>query len=391
MVPKKLIGDPLRISQVLLNICSNAIKFTVSGLVSVKIEYAHETEKLKFEIRDTGIGMSPEQAAQVFESFTQADGSTSRRFGGTGLGLSIVKQLCTLMDGDVSVESIEEEGSCFYVELKTPSDESASQLHPIDTNLPIYYASSQESALLSDDYFSALSIKPEHLTLDELETSLEKANSDSVALIDAHNYRDIEKHTKVLKKLNRDHVKLCFIMDIQPEETINKICWEFDASVLSHPFSTRQLQQFLVDLLEKQEHQTQGQANEDGNQTQQFSGHVLLVEDNPVNQIVAQQMIELAGLSCDLAENGAEAVKAVTSETSYDLVLMDVQMPVMDGYEATQKIRELGYSELVICGLSANAMKQDKEKAEAAGMTDYLTKPIESEKLTEIFIKYLAS
>ena len=210
-------------------------------------------------------------------------------------------------------------------------------------------------------------------------------------MIDAHNYRDIEKHAKVLKKLNRDHVKLGFIMDIQPEEAINKICWEFDASVLSHPFSTRQLQQFLVELLEKQEHQTRGQANEDGNQTQQFSGHVLLVEDNPVNQIVAQQMIELAGLSCDLAENGAEAVEAVTSKPTYDLVFMDVQMPVMDGYEATQKIRELGYSELVICGLSANAMKQDKEKAEAAGMTDYLTKPIESEKLTEIFIKYLAS
>jgi two-component system, sensor histidine kinase SagS len=124
---------------------------------------------------------------------------------------------------------------------------------------------------------------------------------------------------------------------------------------------------------------------------QTFSGHTLLAEDNPINQLVAQQMIEMLGLSCDIAENGAEAVEAIAKDTHYDLVLMDVQMPIMDGYEAMKTIRHMGKSDLVICGLSANAMPQDIEKAKAAGMTDYLTKPIESERLIGMFAKYLST
>ena len=390
-VPPKLIGDPLRISQVLLNICSNAIKFTDSGLVSIKIEYRHESELLRFEIRDTGIGMSAKQIEQIFQSFTQADGSTSRRFGGTGLGLAIVKQLCTLMGGDVYAESVEDEGSRFYVELKNPVDKSEHRPALIETTLPIYYVSNQNDALLGEDYFSGLADKPKHIPLNALQTVITETDSEIAVFIDAPNYSDIEAHKEQLKQLNREKVKLGFIMDVQHEETIHKVCWEFDASAISHPFSLQKLQSFFNDVFATSEHKEDEQNNQKAAEEQRFSGHVLLVEDNPVNQLVAQQMIELAGLTCDVADNGAEAVEAVASGTHYDMVFMDVQMPVMDGYTATMKIRESGKTDLVICGLSANAMNQDRDKAEEAGMTDYLTKPIESEKLIEIFVKYLTT
>ena len=178
-------------------------------------------------------------------------------------------------------------------------------------------------------------------------------------------------------------------MDRQSISIVEKISWKFDATVLTHPFSLSGLRDALNRLLGNRRQALKSTEKVSESSDVKFYGHVLLVEDNMVNQLVAKSMLELVGLTCDLAENGEEAVAAISNDKDYDLVLMDVQMPVMDGYQATRTIREKGFSDLVICGLSANALAQDLDAAKEAGMTDYMTKPMELEKLYAMLGQYL--
>jgi len=385
-VPKTLIGDPLRISQILLNLCSNAIKFTDDGVVEVVLDY-HDG-RLSTLVRDTGIGMTEGQLSRIFESFTQADGSTSRQFGGTGLGLTIVKQLCEMMGGQVSADSTKGEGSCFTVDINIEALGEQLLLQPVESPRPLHYFGEVENMSITEDCFNSLSLKPFMHPISDLETVVAEASEKIAVLIDAPSYHYLQTNEARLKAINSETVSVAFVMDTQMEGIVEKICWQFDVVVLSHPFSASTIQSFLTSLL-NESNQREAENAAVKNEIPQFTGHVLLVEDNKVNQLVAKHMIELVGLSCDVAENGKEAVAAVSDADAYDLVLMDVQMPVMDGYEATRRIREAGMTELAICGLSANAMAQDINNAKAAGMDDYLTKPIELEKLNEIFSKYL--
>jgi len=394
-LPEKIYGDPLRISQILLNICNNAFKFTDKGQVHVHFDCIKENDEtfLQIKVEDTGIGLSKLEIDSIFKSFTQADDSTSRKYGGTGLGLTIVKQLVELMGGQIFVTSKKNHGSCFNVSIKIKPITEIMAIRPIEKdNLVLSYLPLKDSPLVNEDIFNGLNIKVNVMQWKEIEGVLVESDGfdgeNNVVIIDMPDAGYLHSKKNLIKSLQNKNITLGFIADIQPKDFSKKLNTDWNIPVLRHPFSPATFNDFFAELFKiKQVSSTTDVISSDSNP--QFTGHVLLVEDNHVNQIVAGQMLKNYGLTCDIAEHGQHAVDFILDKNAYDLVLMDIQMPIMDGYEATRLIRKNGYTNLIICGLSANAMKKDLELAEAAGMNDYLTKPIEQDAMLEIFNKYL--
>lgn len=389
-LPEKIYGDPLRISQILLNICNNAFKFTNKGLVQVHFDYKEDNNKyfLIIKIEDTGIGLSKQEMDNIFQSFTQADGSTSRKYGGTGLGLTIVKQLTELMGGKISVTSEKGHGSCFKVNIKIKPVTDVMAIKSIEKdNLVLSYLPLDDSPLVNEDIFNALKIKIQKTQWKDIEdNSIDRENN--VVLIDMPNMDYLRSNKKYIDLLQTNNIAFAFITDIQPQGFSKQLNTDWNTPVLRHPFSPATLNNFFAKLFKiKRIPQPTKAINTEDNP--QYTGHILLVEDNHVNQIVAVQILKNFGLTVDVAENGQQAVDIILKNDTYDLVLMDIQMPIMDGYEATRLIRKSGNTNLIICGLSANAMKKDLELAEEAGMNGYLTKPIEPNDMLTIFNKYL--
>ena len=394
-VPKILIGDPLRISQVLLNICSNAVKFTEQGEVSVCFDYVPDggAGSFKIEVNDSGIGMSQAHINRIFESFTQADGSTSRKFGGTGLGLTIVKELLRMMGGSVNVTSKEGIGSCFKMKIPMKSVGDEKLLEPIEIlsgSDQVYYLEKDTPAFLSADIFQSLNINPVSMFENELLTSLAGENEIKLLLIDIISWEYLMKIEDVINRCIATNIKVALISNLYPVNLKHQVQEKWLLPILSHPFSPQTLTQYFHSILQLEPGNVLGAEIEQNSEDIKFSGHVLLVEDNAINQLVAGDVINELGVEYDLAEDGKQAVDKVNSGKVYDLIIMDVQMPVMDGYEATEAIRLAGFNELIICGLSANAMKQDLDMAKEVGMNEYLTKPLQWRELKDIFSKYLA-
>ena len=397
-VPKTLVGDPLRISQVLLNICSNAVKFTGHGTVSVSFDYSSEADfgSLKIEINDSGIGMSQDHINKIFESFTQADGSTSRKFGGTGLGLTIVKELLKMMGGGVNVTSEEGHGSCFKIHIPLESVGHSKVLESIDCLSEkdcVHYLAHSSTAYLSKDIFISLKIKPVIVSTQQVMERLAVKSDLKVLLIDVPNFEYLNNLDEMINTCIKASIKVAFICEFYPDSLRKNIQDKWSYPLLSHPFSPKTITDYLNSIIQVEPsiQLTKNSAKDliEDHDAFKFKGHVLLVEDNAINQLVAGEVINELGIAYDLAEDGKQAVDKVTSGKKYDLVIMDVQMPVMDGYEATQAIRLAGFDDLIICGLSANAMKQDLDMAREAGMNEYLTKPLQWQELKDIFAKYL--
>jgi signal transduction histidine kinase/CheY-like chemotaxis protein len=395
-LPAQLIGDPLRISQVLLNLCSNAIKFTQNGQVCINVDFKLHKENqlltLHFDIIDTGIGMNPNQVSKVFDSFTQADGSTSRNFGGSGLGLSIVTQLLELMGGSVSVQSQENKGSTFKVDiiLDKPVN-SAEMISAMPAPIgQLYYFSEGLDGFLNTQYIKKTGLKYQHLTLSQLSANIDKICSEDTVLLDVKNQLTFRTHHESIDKLVNNALKVGFITNSQPSNLPNQLSAMWSAECLTHPFTPLQASIFLKRLfMTKLKAKTNSIFFTHELEVKEYVGHVLLVEDNNVNQMVAGEMLKILGLTFDLAEDGQQAVTKIINSPQYDLVFMDIQMPVMDGYEATRALRQKGHSTLIICGLSANAMKQDYNKAKESGMDDYIVKPLKQKALEDLVAKYL--
>jgi signal transduction histidine kinase/CheY-like chemotaxis protein len=398
-LPAQLIGDPLRISQILLNLCSNAVKFTRNGQVTINIDFQlnEETQLLTLciEVIDTGIGMNPEQVSKVFDSFTQADGSTSRNFGGSGLGLSIVTQLAELMGGSVSVESEENKGSTFKVDvILTKTDKKAELISAIPSPIgKLYYFTEGRKGLLNAQYIEMTGLNYHQLPLSQLLTTLEDIISVDVVLLDIDNQLVFRSNREAIDSLVSQSLKVGFVTHSQPNNLPNQLSAKWPVECLSHPFTPHQASGFLQRLFNNESKSTSTDrvvTHEHGSaQVSKYEGHILLVEDNNINQAVASEMLKLLGLTFDISEDGRQAVSKIVNSPQYDLVLMDIQMPVMDGYEATRTIRSQGHNTLIICGLSANAMKQDYEKAKDAGMDDYIVKPLKHKLLENLIAKYL--
>ncbi|MEH6711486.1 MAG: ATP-binding protein [Paraglaciecola polaris] len=393
-IPPTLIGDPLRISQVLLNLSSNAVKFTRNGSVTISITYDvlpnSNKLRLRARVQDTGIGMSKEQLDKVFESFTQADGTTSRDFGGTGLGLTIVKQLVNLMGGEVTAESEVNVGSIFNVSFTLISQSKEQHIFAIPPQLKrqLYYFSKTPKGLIEQQYFANIKLEFHHFPHMQLEKLLDEISERDIVIIDIADQSEHQAIAPSLQKLKDNDRNVGFITDTQPSNLPQKLINSWSYACLTHPFTPGQLTSFIHSLLNEEKYISDIPSPEFTEQLE-YDGHVLLVEDNSINQVVTGEMLRVLGITFDIAEDGQQAVTKVINSAHYDVVLMDIQMPVMDGYEATKEIRHLGLLDLVICGLSANAMKEDFVQAKEVGMNEYLTKPLKLISLEEMLSKYL--
>lgn len=368
----QLVGDEARIRQVLINLCGNAVKFTESGDIALVVHrFRGEMGEswLRFEVRDTGIGISRESQPLLFEDFQQIDASINRRFGGSGLGLAISRRLVQAMGGRIGVESELGQGSCFWFTLPFPSEQS---VVPIEIPWPSSEVRFVTFTPMAFDFLQREWARPLRNSGLSPTPSGDSLNGECF-LIDA-------------RKLSQ--------MPSDPNSMKRSIVYGFSASrfqqnclaVLDGPLTTGRLRSVLLGLSEPRS--IEAVASFDWN-SESISGNALLVEDNLVNQEVVKRYLQKMGLVVEVAGNGAVAVERM-AQGGIDLVLMDMQMPVMDGLEATRNIRafESKARDTPIIGLTANAFADDRAACLAAGMNDFLTKPINRTQLEETLLKW---
>jgi two-component system sensor histidine kinase/response regulator len=403
-------GDAQRIRQCLINLIGNASKFTSAGEVVVRVYNESAAtdgpNRVRFDISDTGMGISPEALGRLFQPFEQADSSTTRRFGGTGLGLSIVRRLVELMGGEIHVASDLGKGSTFSLVLP---------LQPVAVTLPVAgkAPTTQHRVLVVDDNATnrrVLQVQLRHagyevqlaggaadgLTL--LREAVRQRQPFDIALVD-HQMPDIDGlHLGV--SINQDatlrQTRLVMLTSLDRTSDLQRLREVGFAGYLTKPLRSRELLDCLATVLAADAREWHLQTQPIVTRTvlaerhlsASYVGRVLLVEDNVVNQKVASRFLERLGCEVTLATNGAEAVAAYP--IGFDLILMDMQMPVMDGYEATRVIRQLEGASLrtPIVALTADAMSGQLEVCLAAGMDGYLTKPIDVGQLREIIVRY---
>ncbi|MCE0558004.1 PAS domain-containing hybrid sensor histidine kinase/response regulator [Motilimonas sp. E26] len=394
-VPSHLVGDPLRLAQVLTNLTSNAVKFTETGEVLVKISAKPASSgkaRLLFAVKDTGIGLTEAQVSQLFESFTQADTSTTRKYGGTGLGLAISKQLVMKMGGDIWVTSTQGKGSTFffYVDLVVGEGE---------------VTKTQESALkdkrvlVVDDNESARLIFSDMLTQFGMEVDVLESGEAAIEhlLKDNHSAYDlilmdwkmpgldgIETSRRLLKAKSQFNLPtIVMVTSFGRDDALEQAKGAGIVDLITKPINQSVLFNTLHNILLGQ--------RTDNNKSEPLAistleGRVLLAEDNLINQQVARELIKALGINIEIASNGVEAV-AMVEQQEFDLIFMDIQMPEMDGYQATKLIRE--NHQIPIIAMTAHAMAGDKEKCLKQGMDDYLSKPIDPDELKRVLKKWL--
>ena len=425
-VPRALVGDPLRLGQILINLSNNAVKFTDTGEIVVATELVKKDQArvtLKFSVHDTGIGMTAEQAAKLFQPFAQADSSTTRKYGGTGLGLTISKRLAEMMGGKIWVESNPGQGSTFSftADLGLGKERAKKHFKPASELRGM-------KVLVVDDNATSRSILQEMLESFSFEVSSASSGEEGITELEAASKdkpfelvimdwkmpgmdgieasRRIKGHTglgkipaiilvtaygreEVMQKVEQVGLEGFLLKPVSPSMLFDAIMQAFGEAV---PETSR--------IVRRHEQEAEALKHIQG-------AKLLLVEDNEINQQVAREILEGAGLNVTIATNGQEAVNAV-KENNYDAVLMDVQMPVMDGYTATREIREWESelkaanssdisgsnlqpltSGLPIIAMTAHAMAGDEEKSLQAGMNGHVTKPIDPDQLFATLQKWV--
>ena len=400
-------GDPLRLKQILVNLLGNAVKFTQDGEVVVKyMVVADEGDdvRLRFDIADTGVGVQQDNLSMIFRKFSQEDNSTSRRFGGTGLGLAICKQLVEMMDGKIGVASEPGKGSRFWFTVKLKKADGAwssrgSSQRLANLNVLVVDDNATHADIVTS-YLSALGIRTEvaasgNAAIKRLESDSSKANFD-VIMVDAKvgvlNGVEVARAIRAIAMVEAPKIVVMSTAGEDLDEHQLRAAGIDDS--LPKPIRQSMLYECLLMLTagtgafapRKAPRET------DGHVLPRLNGRVLLVEDNPVNQAVAVEMLQQLGLETVVAINGREAVDRASIE-AFDIILMDCEMPVMDGFEATAVIRDTVAEEerAPIVALTANAVDGDRERCIAAGMQDYLSKPLTMERLHEMLEKWLGT
>ncbi|WP_184544348.1 response regulator [Mucilaginibacter sp. FT3.2] len=392
-VPAQIVGDKVRLQQVLTNLIGNAVKFTFQGEVIVHVQVLESTKNddlvLKFEIRDTGIGIPEEKRERLFRAFSQVDSSTTRKYGGTGLGLVISQKLVHLMGGEIAVSSVSGAGSTFSFTINTQkgvkvlqpylqydmSEQEGKRILIVDDNLtnrnildiqlknwklsPMVVSSGEEAIMvLKDDPEYHLVITDAQMPhMDGMElAAIIKKNYPAIPIILLSSIGDEKKSESmnlfnyILTKPIKQHILSKYILNsLQPRKDANRITTSVNNKI-------------------------------PGDLNLKFPMKILVAEDNTINQKVILHMLMKMGYQADMAADGGEVVK-MAKESTYDLVLMDMQMPVMDGIEATQAIRKSQIKQPVIIALTANTLKGDREECLNAGMDDYIGKPVKIEEL----------
>ncbi len=408
-IPRTLVGDPLRLGQILINLTSNAVKFTEQGQIVVSVTLSEEKNGqvlLRFSVQDTGVGIQQENVWKLFEPFTQADGSTTRQYGGTGLGLTISKQLTTMMEGEIGADSVQGQGSTFYFTVKlgravdvlekefTPNiDLRGMRVLVVDDNkaaretlramlesfsFQVSVATSGASALveLERTYNGAPECCYDLVLMDwkmpgmngvEVSRIIQKngwmTNSPTIIMVTAYGRED------VMKSAQQAGIEGFLVKPINPSTLFDTI---------------------IETLAPKLEEDKQSPPPLSSTPRNLQGARILVVEDNHINQRVAQEFLQSVGIDVTIASNGQLAIDAIEN-SSFDLVLMDLQMPVMDGYQATKMIRQDSrYQDLPIVAMTAHAMAGDRDKCLAAGMNDHIAKPIIPEILFNTIGKWLS-
>lgn len=390
-VPNHLVGDPFRITQVLTNLIGNALKFTERGQIEVNATLMDAHDKglvLKFSVKDSGIGISKEQQERLFSAFSQVDASNTRKYGGTGLGLTISKQLVALMGGDMNIESQEGLGSEFSFTIAL--QQTPSKRHPSSDTL-----TNKEFLIVEDQQ----TIRETIGTLLRSYDAKASLCCDAMSALDLLRTKSFDcivvdwnlplmngiEFVKTLQESFPAHSSEIIWLSAHADK--NTLLQEAKAKkisvtkILLKPFSSDSFTDTLLNASE--EENTTAPESDDFHAT----GKVLLVEDNEVNQMVAQITLEKFGLDVTVAENGLIAVQKA-QEGKFDIVFMDLQMPVMDGFEATKKIREFNKT-IPIIALSAAVMERDKEQTAEAGMNEHVAKPFDYDQLKKVLAQYL--
>lgn len=395
-VPTRLIGDPLRVGQVLINFANNAVKFTETGSVAVMVNKEREDTSgllLRFEIRDTGIGLSQEQIAGLFQNFSQVDTSITRKYGGTGLGLVISKKLVEMMGGTVGISSTLGEGSSFWFTVRVARSKEERLVRMVLPDLRgrrILVVDDNELArtvmvdLLSSFGFAVTTAASGADALQAVAEAVDQVRPYEVILMDGQmpGMDGIEAARQVRKTYPQCTADIILVTAHLREEVIRNTPEAGIHGVLLKPVNPSHLFNLLLSLFGKEAPMVPSAAKPASALDYQLPGaRVLLVEDNELNQQVARELLRFTGVSVDVAENGQEAVDKICTG-SYDLVLMDMQMPVMDGISATRIIRQqTQYDALPIVAMTANVLNDDKQRCFDAGMNDYVAKPIDPEHL----------
>jgi two-component system, sensor histidine kinase and response regulator len=404
-VPLHLFGDPLRLGQILINYASNAVKFTSQGEVEISIRLQKEvgqSVQIYCAVEDSGIGLTEKQISHLFQSFSQADTSTTRQFGGTGLGLAISKKLVELMGGQIGVESELGRGSCFWF---TATLERSTA----ETSRPVLSSLQSKRVLVVDDHPRARLVLVQllenlHLSVDHLASGAaaldaillaqqQKKPYDAIFLDwEMPEMSGIETAIKIKAQALQTMPALILLSACGYEEIIKGS----ETAVMSHTLSKPITTSLLLDCLESvfgNPSDSLGINSLRNNaipQLAQIQGaRILLVEDNPINQEVANELLQSEGFIVDIAENGQSALLQLQI-IHYDIVLMDMQMPIMDGLMATKEIRKLEcFQNLPIVAMTANAILGDRERCIAAGMNDHIAKPIDPDELWQALIKWI--
>ena len=416
-VPARLQGDSGRIRQILLNLASNAVKFTATGEVSIRVAVETPdtepgaTATVYFEVRDTGIGIDPAHHARLFESFSQADASTTRRYGGTGLGLAICRRLTEAMNGEIGLESVPEEGSTFWFRIPLPVAAPSTDPVPAAGFLAglhvLVVDDNATNRLVLESQLRGWKLQPE--AVPDARTALARAREAAnagdpfdLAVLDLcmPDVDGLELAREIKADAGLAGIELIMLtstMQVNAAEIAGAGVREW----LMKPVRSSEFYNRLVRLMSTREHAaaaagsapTAAEASAEPSEASPNApsrGRILVVEDNEVNQLVARATVTKFGYAVDVVADGAAAV-AATARSQYAAVLMDCHMPVMDGFEATRAIRrrDAERSRLPIIAMTAGALDGDRERCLAAGMDDYLSKPVNAVELEAALARWV--
>ena len=393
-VPSSLVGDPLRLGQVLVNLTSNSVKFTERGeiFVSTQVHSAWEGGvELSFSVKDTGIGLTEDQQASLFEAFTQADDSTTRKYGGTGLGLAICNQLVSLMEGDIQVESVYGAGTTitftakFEVregrrERRIPQNVQGLSVLVVDDNV-----SSREilGGMLETLAFEVTTVESGEAALEQL-TNQPDENAYAAVFMDwkMPGIDGLEATLRIQRDLERSDLPAVIMVTAYDKDDLLDQAHEVQIdAVLTKPVSQSTLYDKVIEVLSHGSESTVTPVAMGSAYTALRGTHVLVVEDNVINQQIAVEILSAEGVEVNVLSNGREAVEHLLDNAAshrYHAVFMDLQMPEMDGYDATRAIREkMSAEQLPIIAMTAHAMREERERCLAAGMNEHVAKPID--------------
>ncbi|MBI3924895.1 MAG: response regulator, partial [Armatimonadetes bacterium] len=398
-VPSDLVGDPLRLTQVVVNLVSNAIKFTDQGEILLRIQAVETDERtavLRFSVRDSGIGMNEQQQARLFQSFSQADTSTTRKYGGTGLGLAISKRLVELMGGSIEVSSRPGQGTTFAFTARFGRGQESNR-----PTLPAHLDLRGSRVLVVDDNATARQILEEMLSSMEFQVDTASSGPEALERLEQGSFRivfmdwhmpgmdGLQACREIQARYSGARPLLIMVTAYGREDVRSEAERLALDGFLLKPVSPSALLDSVMLAASEEETPATAPRRSAAPGASLTGLRVLLAEDNEINQQVARELLEQTGVSVTVANNGAEALQLLAGQ-SFDLVLIDVQMPEMDGYEATARIRaHPHWSELPVIAMTAHAMAGDRERCLEAGMDDHVTKPIDPDRLYAVLGHYL--